>query len=313
MINQMNNAFRLLLALLIGLLLASCGGGGDGSGGSATLQVALTDLPSAAYTSVTLSVRQVDLVAAGNDAPHNVLILPESQQVNVLDYSGHSLLLGEGVIPAQSYHQVRLVLDENPATGDPLNYVMLNCSVLPDEPNCDVNKKWPLKTPSGDTSGLKILLPGNLLLDDGSVQRLTIDFAPSTAIVERGDWDPARHEDKERFLIKPTGIRTLLGDVVTSYGILAGAVAYGDGPATGPLAAVTAFDAVTLEPVAATLVNPLDTEGDSFRFFLAAGDYNLEVMANGYQSASDGPFTVTETETGPHPLTDVGTFILAPE
>lgn len=309
---QMNNALRLMLVMFTGLLLVSCGGGG-GSGGSATLQVAITDLPSAAYSSVTLSIRQIDVVAAGNDTPLNVLTLPASLQINVLNYNGHALMLGEGVIPAQSYHQVRLVLDRNPEVGEPLNYVTLNCSELPDEPSCDPNQIWPLKTPSGHTSGLKILLPGHMQLDAGSVQLLTLDFDPATAIVERGDWDPALHEAKERFLIKPTGIRTLASAGLTSYGILSGAVAYSDAPASGPLAAVTAFDADTLDPVAATLVDPLATPGDSFRFFLAAGDYNLEVMASGYQSATDGPFSLSETSTAPHPVTEVGTFILAPE
>lgn len=312
MIDTMKNLTRYVLGICVLALLTSCGGGGSSSG-SASLQVAITDLPSSAYSSVTLSIRQIDLMTSTEAGLVNVITLAQPLKVNVLDYNGFALQLGTGVIPADSYRQVRLVLDENPVNGDPLNYVTLNCAELPDEPGCNPDQLWALKTPSGQTSGLKIQLPADLIVHDGDVQRLTLDFDPSTAIVERGDWDPVRHDSKERFLIQPTGIHTLLADVLASYGILTGSVAYADAPTTGPLATVTALEVTTLQPVAATLVDPLADNGATFRFALAAGDYNLQVNAIGYQAVTDGPYTVSESSDEPHPETAAGVITLDPQ
>ena len=38
----------------------------------------------------------------------------------------------------------------------------------------------------------------------------------------------------------------------------------------------------------------------------------MKVKADGYQPVMDGPFTVTESDSDPHPETDVGTFTLEP-
>lgn len=313
-INILKRLKTLLLSLLVGLSLMACGGGGGSdSAGSGTLQVGLTDLPSEAYNSVTITVKEVDVVSDEEEDGDvfRVFTLNNSVSVNVLDYKDHSLRLGEGTIPAISYSQIRLVLEENPEIGEPVNYVMLNCSELIEENDCNPEQKWPLKTPSGHTSGLKILLPEHLVMVNGEVVLLTIDFDPETAIVERGDWDPAKHEDKERFLIKPTSIRVVQEGVDDTYGILLGSVEYSDFPDPGPLTVVTALNSTTLAPVAATLVDPGDAT-DDFKFFLDAGDYDLKVMADGYNSLSDGPFTVTESSTAPHPETDAEIFILDP-
>ncbi|NIQ95343.1 MAG: DUF4382 domain-containing protein, partial [Desulfuromonadales bacterium] len=246
---------KFFLVILAGLPLVACGGS---SGGSGTLQVGLSDQPSETYNSVVITVNGVDVVPAdsGSAGLQRVVTLSNSVSVNVLDYKNHSLRLGEGTIPATVYSQIRLILDNNPQNGTPVNYVTLNCSELSDELNCDPEKKWPLKTPSGHTSGLKILLPGNLVMNNGEVVLLNVDFDPETAIVERGNWDPALNEDKERFLIKPTGIRLVEEGTDNTYGILAGEVGYADAPASGPLAIVTALNSATLAPVAATLVDP---------------------------------------------------------
>ena len=59
------------------------------------------------------------------------------------------------------------------------------------------------------------------------------------------------------------------------------------------------------------VVDP-DNATDDFKLFLDAGDYDIHVRAEGYISESDGPFTVTESDTEPHPETDAGTFVLGP-
>jgi len=295
------------LAALSALLIVSCGGGGTGDSG--TIRIGLTDLPSEAYSSVTITVKQVNV--GSNEDVYNALTLSDPVTVNVLDYKDHSLRLGEGSVPATSYNQLRLVLVDNPDTGDPLNYVMLNCENLPDEENCDPEMKWPLKTPSGQSSGMKVSLPADLDLGDGEVVLLTIDFDPGKAIVERGDWRPLRHEAKERFLVKPTGISVVQEVVDDTYGILIGSVAFADAPASGRMAVVTALDPVTLAPVAATVVRPGET-ADEFRFFLDAGDYDLAIKATGYTPVEDGPYTVTEANAAPRPETDAGDFVLDP-
>jgi hypothetical protein len=308
MITQLRRRVGSFLGVLLGLTLLSCGGQ-TGSGGSGTLQVNLTDLPSNAYSSVVITVTHIG--ATSESELFDVFTLENPVSVDVLDYQDYSLRLGQGTVPATAYNQLRLVLEENPATGDPVNYVTLNCAELPDEINCDPEQKWPLKTPSGHTSGLKIVLANDLLVTDGGVALLTIDFAPDTAIVERGDWDPARHDDKERFLIKPTGIHVIQEGIDTIYGELFGSVIFADEPVSGPTSVVTVIDTTTLAAVAATIVHPGEEPGD-FRFFLDAGNYDLTVEADGYQSMSDGPFAVTESDVDPRPETDAGAFILEP-
>lgn len=60
---------------------------------------------------------------------------------------------------------------------------------------------YALKTPSGQTAGVKLKLT-NVTLAAGSTYQLLLDFDVAKSIVERGNWK-AGNDKKERYLLKP--------------------------------------------------------------------------------------------------------------
>lgn len=198
------------------------GGGGGGSESKGTLKVALTDKLSDDFSEVWIKVKSVKVVPVNGDQnvyddnPALITIpldpsLPPSPSFNVLSLAYIQQLLGTAVLPAGTYKQVRLILEPNPtAQGqDPVNYVILKN---------DPATKVPIKTPSGQQSGLKVL--GSFIVEPGVINAIALDFDPNTAIVERGNT-----QQNEKYILKPTGIRIVqMDDILSSYGAIAGAV-----------------------------------------------------------------------------------------
>src|SRR3990172_8337938 len=108
-----------LAALLLGTLAACGGGGGEG-----TLRLSLTDAPGdfdAVYVTVEkVRVHQSD-TASDTDGGWWDIALTEPLKINLLDLQNGVLAeLGQARLPAGNYTQLRLVLVENSADGDPL-------------------------------------------------------------------------------------------------------------------------------------------------------------------------------------------------
>ena len=254
-----------LAGLLLGfstLLFTGCGGSDSGSSG-ARLQVALTD-SSGTYDQVVLAISAIRVVRNGEGATSTGPRLPliasfdPAHSVDVLTLSYKQQVLGEATVPVGDYEQVRLVLAPNPSTGPPINYV-----TLPGDPT-----KLPLKTPSGQTSGLKIA--GNFEVKAGVINAIALDFNPDKAIVTTGSG---------KFLLKPTGIRIVsMSSILPTYGSLAGVV---EPEAVWPSATVYVIPADETVPIAAGSVSPDD---GSFRAFLPPGTYTIRVTAPGYDT-----------------------------
>lgn len=247
--------------MTLAVMLLGCGGGGDNPTG--TLRVAMTDA-SGPYADVVVAVKDVRVVPTGwASAPTgprlpSIVAFSPSQIVAVLTLAFTQLVLGEAVVPAGSYAQVRLVLEPNPTTGDPVNYVTLDSDPL---------TKIPLDTPSGQQSGLKIL--GPFTVTAGEINAIALDFDPSRAIVQNGA--------SGHYTLKPTGIRIVqMANVLPTYGSLSGSV----GPAAAwPTAVVSVYPLGSTVPIAAGSVDPLD---GAFRAFVPAGDYTVRVSASGF-------------------------------
>ncbi|MEQ8578492.1 MAG: DUF4382 domain-containing protein [Balneola sp.] len=168
-----------LIVLLLGFGLTACSNG-DGTG---TMRISLTDAP-ADYAEVNIEIHQV-LVKENDDDDDDLdetedmdaeeledegwkVVFNDTITVNLLDYQNGAILdLGEVELETGRYNQVRLVL------GDENNVVLNN------------GNKFRLNTPSGQTSGYKLLVQADI--EEDQVYDLVIDFDASRSIVVTGN------------------------------------------------------------------------------------------------------------------------------
>jgi Domain of unknown function (DUF4382) len=186
--------FRTLLypALLIApLCFASCSKDNDAK--DSKLEIRLTDAPGD-FRSVVLDVRQIEVHTADASSPDGWHILPfQPQSINVVEYvNGKSALLTNTDFSSGNITEIRLMLGAD-------NYVIGRDG-----------QRYDLKTPSGQTSGIKLKL-NNATLRDRETYQLLLDFDVAKSIVERGNWNP-NNEKKERYLLKPV-IRVIAQDI----------------------------------------------------------------------------------------------------
>ncbi|PIZ46294.1 MAG: hypothetical protein COY42_10910 [Armatimonadetes bacterium CG_4_10_14_0_8_um_filter_66_14] len=282
------HSWRCLVALLtltaLLVLLAGCGGGGGGDGATGStgqLQVGLTD-QSGTFRSVGLAINEVRVnpVGQGNDPTSGLPLIKAFNTplaVDVLALLFQQQLLGSAVVPAGTYEQVRLVLAENQPGQEPVNFVTLNS---------DPSTKHPLKTPSGQESGLKVL--GSFQVQPGVLNAILLDFSPDKAIVQAGQ--------SGQFLLKPTGIRIVqVQPSLSSFGALSGSVMP---PTAWPTAAVSVVPQGSTSAIASGTIDP---DNGWFRAFVPAGSYSVRVTANGFQpfdSAQQNPPRFFSVATG---------------
>jgi hypothetical protein len=202
------------MVLALGQLVGCSGGGGGSAPASGTLKLSITDKQSDSFAQVVVAIREIRVVPAGKDnAADNDPGLPvlahytTPKVIDIMQLQFIQQALGEVVLPAGTYSQIRLILEPNPnGQGQPpLNYLTLKT---------DPATKIPLTTPSGQQSGLKVL--GPVEVKPNVINTVMIDFDPNTAIVARGNGD---------YNLKPTGIRIVqtAGDL-TQFGSIAGTV-----------------------------------------------------------------------------------------
>ncbi|AWM34022.1 DUF4382 domain-containing protein [Hymenobacter nivis] len=180
-------------AALLGLASCSKSTSDDPSATAAKLEVRLTDAPGN-FNSVVLDVRQIEvhLKEEGNpDGWQTLSFTP--QTVNVLDYvNGKSALLVNTDFAPGDLKEIRLILGPN-------SYVV----------GTD-GQQYDLKTPSGQTSGVKLKLD-KVTLKQRETFQLLLDFDVAKSVVERGNWK-ASNDKKERYLLKPV-IRVVAQDL----------------------------------------------------------------------------------------------------
>ncbi len=271
------------VGLAVGLVACGGGGGGSSSGSATTgsLQVALTDFPADYYSEVTVAIKEISLVVADCEDDdscevQSLMTFEPAISRNVLDLVYQQELLGEAAVPAGSYSQLRLILEDNEDGSEPVNYVMLANDDVP-------GTKYPLQTPSGQTSGMKVL--GKFTVTAGETSAIVLDFDVTRAVIQEGNGD---------WKVKPTGIRIVaMEGVLGEYGALAGTVLPEGAWAT---AVVSVYPDGSGTAIASGLVNE---EDGSFRALVPEGDYQLGVSAEGYQAFDSavegatpaGPFT----------------------
>ena len=249
------------VALGFAMVLAGCGGGSSGSS-TGTLRVGLTDNPHN-FNRVVLTIQEVRAVQTGQGNASTaglpvIKTFSPPSTVDVLTLHFAQAVLGEALVPAGSYEQVRLVLAANVAGQDPVNFVTLNT---------DPNTKIALDTPSGQESGLKIV--GQFSVTAGVINAILLDFNPDKAIVSAGS--------SGRFLLKPTGVRIVqTSTTLSAFGSLSGTVL----PSTAwSTAVVSVVPQGSGTAIASGSVNPDD---GTFRALVPAGTYKIRVTASGF-------------------------------
>jgi hypothetical protein len=265
-------SFAALAASTLALLLGACGGGGGGIGGTGaagngTLRVAMTDAPSCGYDEVNVTVTEVKVNQSAT-APDGTgsdwfrIVLPAPLKVNLLDLQNGVLQeLGETPLPAGTYRQMRLVLDDNAGA------TLANSVVLTGGSGAELA----LDTPSAQQTGLKINV--NLTVQPGQLADWVIDFDACKSVVRRGN---SGHYNLKPVLsafprLTAAGLR-IVGWVDPS--LLVGPVTVSAQQGNGVVLKSTA-------PVAAGLPD----EGRFELPGLAAGNYNLVISAAGRVTA----------------------------
>lgn len=162
------------------LALAACGGGGDDAPAprQGTLRVQLTDAPACGFDHVYVTVNRVRVngsADAGDNGPGWVDIpVNPPQRIDLLSLTnGVMATLGQAALPAGDYRQIRLVLAET--TGN----AMTN-AVVPTG-----GTQTSLDTPSGSTSGYKIIRPFTVAPD--TLTDLVLDFDACKSVVAKGN------------------------------------------------------------------------------------------------------------------------------
>lgn len=167
--------WRWLAAGLTIAALAACGGGSVPQG---TLRVALTDAQ-CGYDHVYVTVEKVRVHqssgAGDTDAGWSEIVLSPARRIDLIDLTNGKLEeLGSTPLPAGSYQQIRLVLAENGPTAPAANALVLEGQTT----------EIPLKTPSGQQSGLK--LQAHFNVEANQVADLVLDFDACKSIVSTG-------------------------------------------------------------------------------------------------------------------------------
>lgn len=161
--------------------LVACGGGGDGSATAVpqgTLRMALTDAPSCGYDNVFVTVERVRVhqssSADDGEAGWEEIVLDTPKRIDLLELTNGTLEeLGQIDLPAGTYNQVRLVLAENGGQEPAANAVKPTGSA-----------EVPLRTPSGQQSGLK--LKSTFEVAEGGLADLVLDFDACKSVVKAG-------------------------------------------------------------------------------------------------------------------------------
>ncbi|MGL6109626.1 MAG: DUF4382 domain-containing protein [Rubrivivax sp.] len=277
--------FRSFLAALgAALILAGCGGAGEpaatpgsGTAGSTasattgTLQVSLTDAPACGYEQVNVTVVGVRVhksESAGDDdsgwvdlPPLPPLATPYQStgvRINLLDLTNGALQgLGQVVLPAGKYTQMRLILAANSGNAAPFANSVL--------PVGDVETA--LTTPSAQKSGLKIKL--DVDVPPGQVAHVVVDFDACKSVVKRGK--------SGQYNLKPVLTATVLLSELEGMRVT--------GWVSMPLAKDYANVSLQFNgvPVKATVPDP--QTGKFVLYPVPVGQYDLVVATRGYVTA----------------------------
>lgn len=191
------NVFKKLLgagALVLSTLalLAGCGGGGDSdttvTASTGTLKLSITDNPACGYDHVYITVTEVRVhqdadAVDGDEGWQTIPVIGAPKRIDLLTLTNGVLeVLGQTVLPAGKYTQMRLLLADND------DIALANSIVLTGS-----GDEVPLKTPSGQQSGIKMNV--DITVEPDTVADFVIDFDACKSVVKAGS--------SGQYLLKP--------------------------------------------------------------------------------------------------------------
>lgn len=147
--------------MIIGALAAAALSAGCGSQGRGTLAVQLVDAPNTDVKSIFVTVNEVDVQQEGSGTQ---TLFKGPLTVDLLTLKDTTQPLGQIELPVGKVNQIRLVLADGP------QYVVLTDGT-----------QVPLKTPSGQESGIKLV--GNFPVSECSKHTVTLDFDGQNSIM----------------------------------------------------------------------------------------------------------------------------------
>ena len=169
-------AIPFVLALVV--LTAACHGADEVVGGNSQVRVMLTDAPSDLIASARVTISRVYVV--GGDSGSVDLMSPSDAALSfdLLDLrNGVEALLADRAIPAATYGQLRLVVDEAEVTlADGVTFE-------------DGTSTRTLRVPSGMQSGIKVQLATPIDADPGELTLVVVDFDVDRNFVVQGNPD----------------------------------------------------------------------------------------------------------------------------
>jgi hypothetical protein len=164
--NKLKSLPLMLLASLASLAVMFTACNSDERTGNARMQVYLTDAPGD-YEEVNVEIIDVQVQRGGEEDGWESLNGVQSGIYNLLDLSnGLDTLIADSEVPSGRINQVRLILGSN-------NTLKINGEV------------HSMATPSGQQSGLKLLV--NADLAPGVTYRLKLDFDAAKSVVTLGN------------------------------------------------------------------------------------------------------------------------------
>jgi hypothetical protein len=265
-----------VLALVVGMLIfVGCGGSGGGSalfGGNGTLAVRMADAPDPTITDVTVNI---DRVEANVDGQWQV-ITDTDTSVDLMDLIQNDMLLGQALVPAGRYTQVRLIVTGGTVT--------------------DSTGTHDLVIPSGMQTGIKINL--NFDVNPNVVTEILLDFNVQKSIVKQGN-----------------GVYRLQPVIPAVVKILSGTVTGTVTDGTNPLNNATVTATYTAGPnyPLGTVVNETSTMLDgTFKLWaLKAGTYRITIT---WTDPNNPSVILTKTienvQVTANANTDLGTVVL---
>jgi len=145
----------LFIAVLFIIGMVGCENSNEPTGEFGTLKMYLVDLPSS-FDSVVVSVKQVEVHGTGNGNSGWYVINDSLRSFDLLQLiNGASAVLGDSVLPAGLYTQIRLILGDS-------NYVV------------DNGTKYDLTVSSGSETGIK--LNHSFTIEPNTLYELLLDF-----------------------------------------------------------------------------------------------------------------------------------------
>ena len=244
----------LLLALVAGFI-ASCTKD-DNDNGKGTVKILLTDapFPGDQVAEANITVDKIEIRMTG-DSARFIVLSEEEKAFNLLDLrNGITAELAEVELESGVYNEIRLhIVDAN--------------VVLKDE----TASAFSLKIPSGTSSGLKIKIKNGLVVSDGSLSSVLLDFDVSQSFVVQGN--PKSPKGITGFIFKPV-IRAV---VEAESGMIEGHVTAGENKVAA--AVVEIYQGATLVTSAIS-----DENGYYAAIGLPVGEYKVKCEVEGYNS-----------------------------